>query len=379
MKQLVLFFFITLFIACEKEKSSNEGIQVENYVFSSESDLKPVQGVFVGEELFVLSTSEKNQGLQLDKLNKDGELLDSYFLLDNTRAIARSLTLQGDKLIITSSVNFGGVKNIQLSEVHINGNLKRNEIIFAVSDEKTSKLIQKNETEWLLAGYRRDEQTGLLGILLYVIDKGTLTVKSEKYLPGIILSVAADVKSKSDGSGFYLFGHEIIAEGEETDLVLYELNNNLEIIGIQNNLGGAEYEEASEIIVDPEGYIYLLGHSASEDIHHNVYLAKLNLDLDIVFEKQYGGLHHDGGESFTFNDDHNFSIVARSNSTPSGDQSIMYLRIDKSGNQLENYIFGNDLDNRSDYILHSAGIDYIIGYTLDENNINQMEIFKVFY
>ncbi len=377
-KYLSLILLYSFLLSCEKSGNTKDKLETTYIRIENGADNIPVQSMVIGDNLFVLSTLSDRNEMQLVTLELDTHRGGHFWISSGNLSVARAMVQDGEDIIVCSGLVAGeGMEHIQLNRISADGGLIQQETIWNTSLEKTSKIIDKNQEEFLLAGYRKDKDTGVLGILIYTLNKASLQVQSEKYIPGVVLSVAADIKAKLDGTGFYLFGHEISEEGEETDLFLYELNNELEIVKIQDQFGGVEYEEASELIIDEGGFIYLLGHSASEDIHHNVYLAKLDADFKVIFENQYGGVHHDGGESFTLNEENTFSIIGRSNSTPNGDQSILYLRVDKSGKEIENEILGDDKDNRADYIVHHNGVDYITGYGIDHKGDKNVEVFFV--
>ncbi len=378
MRLLPILILIAFCTSCNKETSTKKELKVRKFEFTEFQDLKPIKAIFLNENLVMLGNETNSPNFGVYQFDIKGDFQNTIWKNQSDGSLGVDIIQDGNDLVICAEVETDeGQKQLEMFKISSEGIQLINKRFYSNSSEHLYKIIEKSNTEWLLVGYRADENTGVLGILLYVLDKENLTVKYEKYFPGIVLSVGADVKAKIGGDGFYLFGHSIEEEGGETDLFLYELSDSLDIVRVQDSFGGIEYEEASEILVDEEGFIYLLGHSASQDINHNVFVAKLDTSFGIIFEKQFGYDKHDGGESFALSDDHTFSIVARSNSTNHGDKSILYLEMDKQGNILENEFLGSDFDNRSDCIVHRSGVDYIFGYEWGEDGLAKPELYLI--
>jgi len=323
------------------------------------------------------------------------------------------LVKNGTLFILGTTSSIGSSEgNFYLITTDIEGRQICEKTYGSSSEEAGVSLISIGEDHLLLVGYTRNTISGDQDILLYKVDlSGEVILK--KTFGGAGDDYPVEIKAlsngqicilgttKSFGSGaedLYVIwldqnglliqektyggtgrdGGSSFIELDNQDLILFGYTNELNITNQDyyvlrvsptgdtlwtKTFGGAGYEESQAIAYDQNNQFIINGHSSSLDPHHDMYAIKLNGDGQIIWEKHYGGMHHDGGHAIIRHTNGNFTLIARSNSFEAQAQDALMLQINSDGKQLSKQLFGGSADDRINQIITHGAFFYMIGET----------------
>lgn len=380
MKYLFLLFTLSILSCSKSDESPQWNAQVLNKQISNTFSEYPNDAVVLPTgNLGVLVTSKENSGLKYITLNReDGSVMESKSILSQSNIFGKYLLSNQTSSFILADVEQSAMqRNIKCIKISESSVPIHEFDILSDHHEVAIKMINKTDSGYIILANRKDKTTENWGFVLYETDG--LQIINTHVFPHPILQSSSDIIQKKDGSGYYVFAHVIDDPLNSTDFVLYELDNSLQV-SQKKYFGGDQYEEARQILEDHAGQLYLFGHSASDDIEHQMYLVKLDADLNIQFEKHYGSEYHDGGQALCFDGNQRLTLIGRTDAPNNTNESIYYLKINTNGNVLDKMYLGDESANRSDIVLHENGVDYVIGYTTIDNAFTRnIELFRIEY
>ena len=194
----------------------------------------------------------------------------------------------------------------------------------------------------------------------------------QSYFGGSNNDRAHAVTASPDG-GFVLAGFtestdfDISASRGSYDFWVIKLNADGSLVW-EKSLGGSGIEIASDITADPSGGFVVTGHSfsADGDVSRNsgeadIWVVKLSETGELLWENSFGGIAFDAAESISPARDGGFLISGTSRSSAAdlqnaGENDLIALKIDASGNLLWQYTFGGSgVDLGFDLIESSDG------------------------
>jgi len=127
--------------------------------------------------------------------------------------------------------------------------------------------------------------------------------------------------------------------------------------------GGDDYEESQALVATPDGSYLMHGHSASTDIHHNMLGVKVAPDGTELWQRNFGGTMHDGGQAACVTSRGRYVFIGRSGSYGAGMEDIYRVTTDAEGRIISSGTFGGAGMERADVVLEANGALYIVGYS----------------
>jgi len=153
--------------------------------------------------------------------------------------------------------------------------------------------------------------------------------------------VGRSIKYTSDG-GYIITGSTQSFTIGETDIWLIKINNN----GIEEwnrTFGGVDYDVGYSVIESSEGGYILTGYTKSFGSGGNdLWLIKTDNDGNMLWNKTYGGIEDDIGESIVQTTDEGYIITGNTCSYGSGWTDVWLLKTDKDGNEQWNKTYGEE-------------------------------------
>lgn len=367
-------------MSCNKDDDSSQWKpQVLNTQISSVTSEQPNDALFLPSGNIGVIVTRKNIGINIMELNSiNGNLISSKPIINQPSLFARDLYTEGNSYSILADFELASnFRNIKFLTLNSSMMLESEKIISSLHHEVGVKMIKANNGNYALLVNRKRIDSNTWGFLIYEINaNGTLNSYD---FPHPILQSASDMIRKQDGTGYYVFAHVVEDPLRSTDYVLYEFDNVFNVVN-KRYFGGAEYEEARQILEDNSGNVYLFGHSASNDILHEMYLIKLDSELNMIYDKHYGSEYHDGGQTMCFDGGNRLTLIGRTNAPSNTNEGIYYLKINTEGEVLDKQYLGNEYANRSNIVLNRNGEDFIIGYTeIDNNFTKNIDFYKITY
>lgn len=382
MRYIYYLIILVLLASCSKDDDGSDIKRKTLYkALKSNFSEQPNDAILLSsDQILTVVTSTENNGLKLMVLSSDsGQVLESKLILDQSQLFARSLLKAQNSFYITSDYERSqNQRNIRCIEANNNLTVVSEFNIPSQHHEVGVKMIKQNTgVNHVLLANRKNKNTDTWGFVLY--ETNGLGVLNEFDFPHKTLQSGSDIIKKRDGSGYYVFAHVIEDISKSTDFVLFELDNALSVV-TKKYFGGKGYEEARKIVEDDNGQVYLFGHSASQDILHQIYLVKLDENLNLIYENHYGSPYHDGGQTLCFDGNSQLTLVGRTDAPLGSEENIYVIKLNVNGSVIDEYYLGGELPNRSDIVLNDNGVDYIIGYKIIDNDFTKnIEFYKINY
>lgn len=339
------------------------------------------EGIIYNNELYAVGSTqsfgEPNGDHYLVKIDLDGNLLwEKTYGGAATDELANILaTKDGNFILIGYTESSGnGMKDIHIIKIDENGNVFWEKTVGGSADDTPITVIETAANEFCIAGTTESYGAGSRDIYLVWIDQNGNTIR-EKYYGGSDIDGSTELL-EIENNDLMLFGYTANFGATSRDFYMLKLSANGDSLWSQR-YGGSGYEESQDIVRTPTGGYLLHGHSSSTDPIHDMFTVKVEEDGSVIWEKNYGGMMHDGGQAIAINEVGNYVLIGRSMSFGSGDRNIFMVTTDTQGNQLSQEVIGGERDDWGQDIISNDNNYYIIGHTNSfNNNANDVYIVK---
>ncbi|MCY7409108.1 MAG: T9SS type A sorting domain-containing protein [Chitinophagales bacterium] len=144
-----------------------------------------------------------------------------------------------------------------------------------------------------------------------------------------------------------------------------------------NHYGGTANEIANGIIQTSDGGFAMVGYTNTGTPGYDIYVVKVNSDLDLQWAHNYGGIHDDIGWDIQEDGNQNLWILGYQETEPDS-SGIVLIKTDAMGNNAVKYFPGT---HEGDYAFSleksSSGGFVIAGYTNDLQKGSEMLLIRV--
>jgi hypothetical protein len=334
----------------------------------------------------------------------------------------------GDLYIAGSTQSSGaGGKDVFIIKTDKNGNKIWSKTIGGAADDEAMEIIRSSDGGLLIIGYTASYGAGGTDVFLIKIDtSGALLF--QKYFGGAGNELGEDILQTADGnymingvtnssgsglrdvyiikvnaSGTLLWsktfggtaddGGSSLCNADSGNVMLFNytdnygaLNRDMYVIKISSTgdslnswlYGGAEYEEAQSIERTTDGNFLLFGHTASYGhIDHNMYGLKISGNGTVLWQNNYGGTIHDGGEHGKQCNNGGYILAGRSFSFDDNFFEQMYLvKTDEAGNTQWQKNIGGANDDAAYNMTETNDAYLLVGNTKSITNGNN-DVFLV--
>ncbi len=302
--------------------------------------------------IYFLKTNE--WGATLTEKSYGGSNAEEGFNLVSSQN--NSITLVGT----TKSYGNGG-SDIYVLQVDENGQVIWSKTYGGELDDKAAQIIELTSGDLCIVGTTESQGAGARDIYLLWIDQDGNLLK-ELTFGGVDNDGGKSIIEQSNGD-LVVYGYTHNFGATSRDLYLMRITPNGEVLW-SKRYGGDSYEESQAICQTADGGFVMNGHSASTDINHNMYGLKVDREGNLLWEKNFGGTSHEGGEALLIDSKGQYVFIGRTNSFGAGEQDIYQVITDADGNFISDKIFGNTEDDKANYILEHQSSYYIFGSSI---------------
>lgn len=135
-------------------------------------------------------------------------------------------------------------------------------------------------------------------------------------------------------------------------------------------LGGDDRNQlASDLLIDENGDIVIVG--ASQETNSDIYLAKLNQEGDLMWERSMGEEGEDQAVDIEMLPNGQIAVLAQSQSLDSAsqDQDLLFFLIDEQGNVLQSQRYGESgrEEEAVSIMQHGDGTLFLFGYAIQDD------------
>jgi hypothetical protein len=126
----------------------------------------------------------------------------------------------------------------------------------------------------------------------------------------------------------------------------------------------------SDLLVTEDGGLYILGSTGIEGKRGDIYLAKVDAQSAVLWEKTYGGDWQEVARSIIATSDGNFLIGGETSSSGAGGLDLYLIKVDPEGNEIWSKTVGGPLDERDARVHQMPDGGFILsGNIVDPNDI----------
>lgn len=380
MKNHFLYFviFLTLF-ACktdQTEPSSSTPLPFQKSIGGTSDDI--ANSVIVEDNLLYVYGQTKS----LNDPSGDHYLI-KLDLLGNVlfeKTYGGALTEEGTKIITTNDGNFiligttessgSGQKDVHVLKIDKKGVLLWEKTFGGSLDDFPIDIIETSKGEFCIAATTQSFGSGASDMYLLWISQDGDLIHHATYGGQNIDGCSGVLEIENNELMVYGFTRNFGANSR--DLYLIKLTSTGDSLW-SKRYGGDGYEESQGFARTIKGGFLFNGHSSSTDPNHDMYAVEVDINGHELWENNYGGNLHDGGQTLLIHNEGNYVFIARSMSFGNGDRDIYMVITNSSGDIIsEKIIGGSKNDWGQDIIVHNS-FYYIVGhsnsYTGGDNDV----------
>jgi len=171
------------------------------------------------------------------------------------------------------------------------------------------------------------------------------------------------IQQTSDG-GYIVAGYTESFGEEGRDIYILKLNENGKLVW-QKTFGGENNEEALSIQQTNDGGYIVAGWTASYGVEYiDVYILKLDMNGNLLWQKTFGGAGEDAALSIQQTKDGGYIVAGVTKSFGAGDFDVYILKLDADGNLVWQKTFGGTDEDVAYSVQQTKDGGYVVaGYT----------------
>ncbi|NQX97646.1 MAG: hypothetical protein HRT73_07165, partial [Flavobacteriales bacterium] len=268
-------------------------------------------------------------------------------------------TNDGNFILIGSTTSSGaGEKDIHVIKIDSNGNIIWENTYGGSLNDTPQEIIELSNAEFCIAATTESFGAGSRDIYMVWIDQNGNLLR-EKTHGGIDIDGSAELlEIDNQEIMFYGYTYNYGAGGRD----LYLLKTNFVGDSLWSKAyGGSGYEESQAFSKLSDGGYLLCGHSSSTDPNHNMYGVKTSVNGTQIWDVNFGGSLHDGGQALLINSDGNYIFIGRTMSFGSGMRDAMMVITNPNGQEISTQYWGGTLNDQIDDIIEYKNFYYLVG------------------
>jgi len=268
-------------------------------------------------------------------------------------------TSDGGYIVCGDTLSFGsGEEDIWLIKTDNNGNMMWEKFLGGDKTDLGLSIQHTNDGGYIIAGITYSYGNGGSDIWLIKIDADGNKLW-DKTIGGNDFDTAYDVKQTSD-SGYVLIGVTVSYGAGERDIYLVKTDSEGNIEW-DKTFGGNDYDRGESVQQTPDGGYILIGWTASYGAgEFDFWLIKTDHEGNLQWDKTFGGTGYDYGHSVLTTDDGGYIITGETESKGVGSYDVWLIKTDSNGELLWDKTFGGLGWERGNSIQQTNDGGYII-------------------
>ncbi len=367
---------VSLSFSCSKESEPNT---VNNNVsnefektFGGQEDDVAKAIIEKDNELYIFGTTKSLGDLNGDhyliKTDLNGNLISEFTFGGTLEELGIGIiaTNDGNFILIGSTTSSGaGQKDIDVIKIDPQGNQIWEKTFGGSLDDTPQDIIELSNSEFCIAATTESFGAGSRDIYMIWIDQNGNLIRDKTH--GGTSSDGSAELLEIDNQEIMLYGYTYSYGSGDRDLYLLKTNFTGDSLWSQT-FGGAGYEESQAFSQLPNGGYLLCGHSSSTDPNHNMYGVKTDINGTQLWDVNYGGTQHDGGQAFLINNEGNYVFIGRTMSFGSGMRDALMVISNPQGQSISTIYLGGILNDQIDDIIELGNYYYLVGQSTSFGN-----------
>ena len=357
------------YCACEKDES--QPAQAVNNAFEktfggASEDLANSIAIYE-DALYILGQSKSfndvNGDHYLIKLDIDGNLIFEKTYGGNLaeEGIEVLPTNDGNLILVGTTKSVGqGQKDIHVLKVNTAGDVLWEKSFGGPLDDEPSDIIETGNAEFCIAATTTSFGAGSRDMYLIWINQSGNLIR-QKTFGGSDMD-GSSALLEMDNNQLMLYGYTRNFGAMGRDLYLMKITAEGDSLW-SKRYGGVGYEASQGFAQTRTGGFIMNGHSSSSDVHHDMYAVEVDSNGNVLWENNYGGPAHDGGEDLLINEEGNYVFMARTMSFGNGNRNIYVVTTDLNGNQLSETVIGGSQNDWGEEIIELDDYYFIVGHS----------------
>jgi len=311
-------------------QTENGGYAVSGYTILDREERKDTWRAKLG---YIELTEEKRQDFWIIKIDKDGNIEWDEVFGENGPDIANSIIRTKDGGYAVAGfiwTIYAGKQDIWIIKLDENGNKEWDKTFNKDENDVAYSIIQTKDGGYAIAGSTGLKLWGEVNCWVIKLDaKGNM--KWENSFGGTGWDEIFSIVQTKDGS-FVATGCVWSKGAGRGDIYIAKLNKNGDLVW-DKTFGGSENDEAYSIIqTDDEGYA-VTGITVLEDTgDRDIWVIKLDKDGNKVWDKTLGGASEDWANSIIQDKNGNYIVAGWTKSIGAGKTDVWIVKLDENGN-----------------------------------------------
>jgi hypothetical protein len=227
-------------------------------------------------------------------------------------------------------------------------------------NDSPNDVIETNSGEFCITGVTESFGAGMRDIYLVWVDQNGNMVRQVSH-GGSDIDGGTKLM-EIENQELMIFGFTRNYGATSRDYYLLKTNSVGDSLWSQR-YGGSGYEESQGFARTQNGDYVLNGHSSSTDPNHNMYGVKLDANGNQIWDRNFGGVMHDGGMDLLINKEGNYLFVGRTMSNGHGMRDMMLVITNPDGQEIITRYYGGAQDDWIDDTLEHEDYYYFIGHS----------------
>lgn len=371
MKFIILFFIMLSFFSCRKDNYSKLDLGFTKSFDFGQND-KAHKVILINNELYVFGSIEVNgiNNMNLLKIDTLGNKISNSILSSNSNEFGTDFILSSDNtLILIGSTQNSSSNDIVIKKVTLDGTVIWSTILGGTENESASGIIEVENGDFCISATTRSYGSGNNDLYLIWINQNGEIIREKTYGGNQSDGSTAILKSNTN---LIILGYTNSWGSGGQDYFLLKINSIGDSIW-SNTYGGADYEESQGLVKSNNGGFIINGHSNSTDPIHDMYAVGVNSTGDLLWENNFGGALHDGGQTILKNSDNDYLLIGRSMSFGNGQRDVYITTITETGLTISETSITTATFDWINSAIELNGYYYLVGHT-SESNMSESNI-----